>query len=334
MKSTRPYDIAISCVGYDVLTAKHLAARLRARLNGPIYFCWERTDDSGVAERALKSDARVVVVLHQRLWGETDATRADEAAIEKRVGKDGDGKIVIIALENTLERRRWMPRRPSWVTLPKEGMDAAVDAVMTAVERAGGTTRPEAAADSATRHAGEDKMRDEHDAKIRSAKAMSAASRELGALMGAITKRVETTKAAMVEADVMMHRTPDRLIVQAGRVGLSVSWLRSRTNNAEGSLLIIDWDGTVTLPGKAALNGAAATVVGEQSLQLDPADLPESSVEWRWVSAAVPTHAYSSQDLADQCVDRMLFRLKTADPKRTSQEHNRAARAKEIAAQV
>jgi hypothetical protein len=307
------FDVALSHVGYDALTAQRLLERLRPQFRLPIFAPGEQTGDgvdgehAAAGARVLRHQARVVVVLHQRLWGDTPATRAARLAIEQRVAEHGSAFLVVIALDPDAERPPWMARRALQENVSPDGIGAAVRAIAAAVRHAGGTLRGETADESATRAEREERLAQTQDAVRNSSKAVVAVRREVEAMLGKIAHRVSEIRTLLPDADLRMRRTPERCVVQAGRVGLSVSWLPPRSDApGHGTLLVIEWDGTVTLHGEPQQRNRQATPLREHVLHLDGGASPA----WRWCSEDDSMRTYTSEDLAAQCVHLLMQRLR------------------------
>jgi hypothetical protein len=99
------------------------------------------------------------------------------------------------------------------------------------------------------------------------------------------------------------YRAPDRVIVQLGDAGLSVSRMRSPTGvAAEASLLVIEWNGTITQPGSSRARGERATPLREHVLRAKAG----KTTTWLWSDADGGQRIYTSRDLAAQCVHLLL----------------------------
>jgi hypothetical protein len=307
------FDVAISHVGYDVLTARRLVDRLSPLLRLPVFFAGERLDESADGEhveavaRVLEHQARVLVVLHQQLWGDTPATRADRRAIERRMAEHGTDFLVVIPLDPGAEQPAWMTHATLRENVSPDGIDGAVAAITAAVRRAGGVLRDETADEAAGRAERRELLEQAHDAALSSNKAALAVRREVDAVLDEIARRTSEIRVLLPDADLRLRRTPDRCIVQAGRFGLSLSWLPLRSDSpAKGALLVIEWDGTATLHGEPQSPTRRATPIREHVLHLAAG----SSPDWRWCSEDESMRAYASEDLAAQCVHLLMQRLR------------------------
>lgn len=144
---------------------------------------------------------------------------------------------------------------------------------------------------------------------LQSFKAVAAARREVAALMASIERQVVAMgkDGAGVTAGVgfEVRRTPERCVVQAGRMGLSVSWLQPQPNTiAESALLVMEWDGFVTLHGEAPPLMRRATLLRERGLQLDTA-----GPDWFWRSDEAPARSFTSEELAQSCIQMLVHRV-------------------------
>ncbi|MGH7626393.1 MAG: hypothetical protein ACREOJ_13885 [Gemmatimonadaceae bacterium] len=310
MSTSYTYDAAISCVAFDSLTARSLLQQLKPRLKRPVFAAWEHRDGrKDVVSDVLENDARVVVVLHQRLWGETACTRGDQAALETRVERQGPEFLFVVSLEADAISPVWVADADSRMSLADDGLEHVVDGIAEAVRRAGGVTQ---AATRLMPHLS--LVRDEfaltpaHGVATGAYKAASAAQRELRTLIAEIERRVAEARDVIPGVALDMRHTPERCVVQADGVAVSASWLHRAANASDdGKLLVLEWDGTVTFPGEAARAGRHATVVREQVLLLE-----QAGSDWHWRAEDAPTRQYSSADLAALCVQLLVRRMNVA----------------------
>ena len=142
---------------------------------------------------------------------------------------------------------------------------------------------------------------------IDSHRARSACGRELARLREEVARRV-TMLSGNEEMEAVVRSSPDRYIVQLGPVALSVAWLRSRFDTvSDGELLVIVWQGTVArraapLPEKPREKASTtATVLWEEIVSA----AAENEESWRWRPSAEKTLGFTSDELAERCVDQL-----------------------------
>lgn len=303
MGATFTYEAVLSSIDYDVLARREIEDRLRVRLGRaalpPQNLVPEGVRDpaehAAVTEIIAKS-ARIVVVLHQRLWGETDSTRADAEAIRQRMRRSGTEFLQVLSLDSA-PLPQWLREAPQ-VDLVGASIDAAVEPIVQAVIDQGGTPRgDQVAADART--AGAATASRESASFLASHRAQSTVTRELGKLGDDIEKRIGELVPEGDEAAAEVTRTPGRVSVQMGPVALTISWLRERTDSPGGGrLLIIEWRGRIGSRGRP-LGTQPAVPVREYTLRAEAT----RSEDWRWRSEEAAVLAYSTSDLAALCVD-------------------------------
>jgi hypothetical protein len=302
------YDVAISATQFDALAATELKRRLEHVLAKGV----NSGAPSGAAapavtaaHKALEKDARVVVVLHQRLWGSAAGTaNGDVAAIKARVGTTKRKDLVIVPLDSSPV--------PTWlkgVVVKAAGSPtsaAVIDAVVAAVTASGGAPKRLTEAAVAARLADEESRARARASFLSSQRAFALINRELDALSSTVLKLCQTPGTLPDGLSPQVRRTPDRYTVQIGPVGLSFSWIRGRTNSiADGQLLVIEWAGQ--LGEQASPDSRAAMPAFEHVLQ-PSATSPE---DWQWRRADLDLCSYTTRDLAAQCVASVVRRLPT-----------------------
>jgi hypothetical protein len=300
------YDVAISATQFDALAATELKRRLEHVLAKGVNSGAPDGATGAVvtaAHKALEKDARVVVVLHQRLWGVGDGDGA-VAAIKGRIGTAKRKDLVIVPLDSSPV--------PTWlkgVVVKAAGSPtsaAVIDAVVAAVTASGGAPKRLTEAAVAARLADEESRARARASFLTSQRAFALINRELDALSNTVLKLCQAPGTLPDGLSPQVRRTPDRYTVQIGPVGLSFSWIRGRTNSiADGQLLVIEWSGQ--LGEQASPDSRAAMPAFEHVLQ-PSATSPE---DWQWRRADLDLCSYTTRDLAAQCVASVVRRLPT-----------------------
>ena len=303
MGATFAYEAVLSSIDYDVLARREIEDRLRVRLGRaalpPQNLVPEGVRDPGEhasVTAIIARSARIVAVLHQRLWGETDSTRADAEAIRQRMAREGTDFLQVLSLDST-PVPEWLRVAPQ-VDLVGASIDAAVEPIVQAVIDQGGTPREDQVAADA-RTAGAETASRESAAFLASHRAQSTVARELARLGDDIEQRIGELVPEGDEAAAEVTRTPGRVAVQMGPVALTISWIRERTDSpAWGRLLIIEWRGRIGSRGRP-VGTQPAVPVREYTLRAEAT----RSEDWRWRSEEAAILAYSTSDLAALCVD-------------------------------
>src|SRR4051812_9398210 len=102
MKRAYKFDVAITAADFDALAAEELKRRLEHRVAKGVYIAPRATDKgrttvaTTAVKKSIEKDARVVVVLFQRLWGVTDTGATELAAVKARIGNVKHKDVVIV----------------------------------------------------------------------------------------------------------------------------------------------------------------------------------------------------------------------------------------------
>src|SRR4051812_28252521 len=105
--ATQRVEVAISSTEYDLAIARDLAERLASRLSSGGKHAVLIGAAADIATSKTKDDnsvwtkARIVVVLHDRLWGKTPATSIAAAGLTTRKAKASAKTIRVIRLDDT-----------------------------------------------------------------------------------------------------------------------------------------------------------------------------------------------------------------------------------------
>lgn len=306
-------EVAISSTEYDLAVTRDLAERLTGRLSSggknAVYI--GATADASPAR--AKDDgnawakARIVVVLHDRLWGKTPATSAAATALAARKTKANAKSIRVVRLDDSP-----LPAvlRGTDAKMISQGLDAIVEWLSGAITTAGGSIKKPKTAAKAAAIVDETNKRAEVAATfLGSSRAVAVCAREFERLADTIAKRA-TSAAEKVGAKAEVQRMPDRCLVQLGPVALSVSWVRERVDTvATGRLMIAEWQGTVVRQPRPAdmqavtVNHGPAKIVRENILRADATGEPD----WLWRREPTADLGYASRDLAAHCVDSLVL---------------------------
>jgi hypothetical protein len=308
------FDVAITAADFDSLALAELKRRLELRLSKPVYTPVRGGAQPAAATAATRKvfeqDARVVVVLHQRLWGETPSSEPERAAVKSRIGKTKHKDVVVVPLD-TSPVPSWLKGTIVRSTEAPDG-EAVIEAVVDAVAKSGGTPKRVTEAAIAARQADDEKRARARSSFLSSQRAFALINRELDSLSTTVMRLCEAPGTLPAGFTPEVRRTPDRYTVQIGPVGLSFSWIRGRTNSiADGQLLVIEWSGHLgEAHSENGMQAAAAMPAFEHVLQ-PHATSPE---DWQWRRADLDLCSYTTRDLAAQCVASVVRRLPLGVP--------------------
>jgi hypothetical protein len=298
------FDVAMSSADYDARVLRELERQLTLRLPSmpPQRPVWTSTASELLdAPRAtvFGKSARLVVILYQHLWGKDGTTKADAAAIKRRVTASGPESVRVVLLDRT-ELPAWLRKSPA-----RSLGDVAqcADWIVEGVADLGGATR-RAMDVVVTPLGGDDRSMQQRDTFLASHRAITHLGREFDRLASEIAKRAATVNRDDTEVPLEVHRVPGRCTVQLGPVALTLSWVRTRPDTvATGRLMIIEWEGQM---GRGVSAGGPSPIpLRETVLRADATRVED----WQWKSDEVAGYAYDSSELAAHCVDSLAYAL-------------------------
>jgi hypothetical protein len=300
------FDAAISAVELDARLRRELERQVSLRLPSapPLRPVWTDTATElldAPRTTVFSRTARVVIVLHQHLWGKDATTKDDAAAIKRRITAKGPQSVRVVLLDRAAPPV-WLRKSPARALNERE-MDECADWIVAAVGDLGGTTRQ--AADSiVTAPPVDERSAQQRDAFLGSHRAITHLGREFDRLAAEVTKRVATVNRDEGETPLEVHRVPGRCTVQLGPVALTLSWVRTRPDTvATGRLMIIEWEGHI---GRAkSTGGPGAVPLRETVLRADATRVDD----WQWRSDEMAGYAYDSNELAAHCVESLAYAL-------------------------
>lgn len=290
-------DVAISAVPYDRSLVGELTNRLTPRLRTPPGWGAGLDEQRSLPSPVTEESSRVVVVLHQRLWGHDDATRGDAAILEVRA-RSLPGSVLVAALDRT--------SLPAWASglrscsLADVGVDGVAESVLDAVSVSGGTLRaapPPPALEPALR------LWDAPRAYLSQLRAHTALQRELDTLLSELRPWFRAQESQAGAHIVEYPVRPNRLVARLDDVGVSFSWVPGTGGAvADGRLLVIEWGGLHRVDrGAQALRGA--TAVRERVYRAEAAERER----WQWRADEPNGRASTTADLVGEWLSGALL---------------------------
>lgn len=294
------HDVAISAVAFESILVGDLAGRVRKRLAAPHFWRAEGTlggfdaVTDTVAADVIGDSARVVVVLHQRLWGRDVPTAADAVALRQRVKNRRHKSIVVVTLDDA-PVPDWL-RKATIRSVADVGIEGVANGVIDIVVKCDGAARAAPAAPLVVKAPPRPAWSDPPQTYMTQPRALTALRHEFEAMTTELTQRMRVESDRLGEVKFELHSAPHRLVVQLGIVGLSISWMAARSGKlVDGRLLVIEWEGEVA-HGRSMGGTKTASPMREQLFRPD-ATGPDN---WCWRPEGPDGSAYSSRNLAGQ----------------------------------
>lgn len=304
--STVLRDVAISAVPFDSILVAELVDQLTPRVRVAPNPALVDGEAPSATTRLTDTESRIVLVLHQRLWGKEPATRADAVAIRARLSHRHASVLVLRVDDSPVPS--WLAKAPK-CELRSAGLDAAIDAVVAAVKSAGGAPKAAPAREVAVVPE-RTRAFEAPPAFLSQGRAFSVLRRELDALSSELEPRLEAEEARFAERSTEVHSLPNRVVARMGDVGVSFSWVSGRLGTvADGRLMVIEWSGVESVGrGTGALHAATPTREVVYQAECTGPD------KWHWRSDDQHARARSTANLVAEWVAGASIALEQSTP--------------------
>jgi hypothetical protein len=292
------YDVAFSFLSADEPLAAQLNDILQDRLRTFLYSKRQGEvaggDGEEIFNKVFAEQARLVIVLYRKGWGDTPWTRIEQTAIRKRGYEHGYEFAKFIPLDEPPSVPRWLPPTQTWIGLKRYGVEAAAAVIEARVQELGGQPKEESVLDRAERLDRQAKFDKRREQFRRSEPAVERAKQEVLKLGEAL----ETTiKAINAKTSLRLAIIRDRRLITVTGLqrGLSIYWECHYANSLDGSALEVSlWDGHPPMPGGFFPLGEPNKI---RTLKFDFDLLPTDTTTW--IPTADRKRAYSTGDLAN-----------------------------------
>jgi len=244
-KQTFEYDVAISFLQEDESLAVRLNDQLTEQMKTFLYTEQQKklggTDGEETLNKVFGSEARIVVILYRKKWGETPWTRIEKTAIRNRAYEKGYGFTIFILTEKKAKLPEWVPKTQIWLNLDRYGIAGAASIIEERVKEGGGECKEETPVEHAKRIEHEIEQKEKLNSFLHSVEGVNAARIEAGKLIDAIEKMCGEITAASNEFPFKIDGDKRNLRVAFITLGfsLSIGWWPEYANTLDESYLLI-----------------------------------------------------------------------------------------------
>jgi hypothetical protein len=238
------YDVAFSFLAQDEALAERLDNLVSTTLKSFLYSKRQGeivgTDGEVTFNKVFGTQARVVVVLYRRGWGETPFTRIEQTAIQNRGFSKGYDFVLMIPLDQPPTAPPWMPKTRIWYDLARFGESTAAAIIEERVRDAGGELKPETPEGHLAQLA-EDLTAEHRRQGIRKSEVgVKMAHEEVSSLFRELERIAEASR--LTGPHVQTQRFPQgglTLVLRAEGVACHVSWENQYANTLDVSGLFV-----------------------------------------------------------------------------------------------
>jgi hypothetical protein len=310
-----PYDVAISFLAKD----ESIAAAVEAALAGLKVFFFPHQQEELIGTNGLESmrepflKARVLVVLYRTPWGETPWTGVEQTAITDRCLRASFRPLIFVQLDKSA-LPKWLPDTHIRCVYDDYGIEQLVGAIKVRVQEQGGEIKQATALEEARRVRRQADFFTDRDNMMRDRRWIEQeVHRPLRETMAEVVRLIaELRKETGLE---IVCGAKEKLCVLRYRyVSLAVSWSQPVFNivsdhpNGECNLLVVEFVGTIMLPGEQEWVIHDPTKLKEHKFKVDVSQTRELVWVHRGTKETIPAAM-----LAEKIVKIMLDLMSRVD---------------------
>lgn len=305
---TYKYDIAFSFLAQDEPLAEQLNSLLGDRFTTFLYSkAQERvagTDGELTFGTVFEAEARLVAVLFRAGWGETAWTRIEQTAIRNRGYEEGYDFATLVNLDKSAPPR-WLPKARIWVDVDRYGIEAVAAILEARIAEAGGEPGDNSALGQARRMEVQRRQASERAVLLHSENGVKLANAEFLQLAAEIRRVCDQLQAAGHE-QIQIRTSNDGCLLYLRGVSLSLAWQLQWANVLDHSTLhLMLWRGTVDTD----FGAKRADLRSHREFDFDVL----ANKEPRWRERPTGGRAWSSAQLADDCVKVLLREVESLE---------------------
>lgn len=251
--STFKYEVAFSFLAQDEALATQLNDLLQDRMSTFLYSKRQEqlagTDGEITFNKVFGEEARCIVVLYRKGWGETPWTRIEETAIRGRAYNEGYGFVKFIPLDDSPSVPQWLPPTQIWIGLKRWGIETTAGVIDARVQELGGQPHEESVTDRAARLSRELDFKHQREAFMSSVEGVQGALQSFEELAQE-AKRLAEEVVSSSSLRIVYKRKQQSVVLLGLSTGLLIDWSYKYSNSLDGSRLEASfWNGHPPFPG-------------------------------------------------------------------------------------
>lgn len=248
------YDVALSFLAQDEPVATQLADILDERYRVFLYSRKQEqlagTDGEKTFNEVFGKQARVVVILYRKGWGESPWTRIEETAIKNRAFDEGYDFALFVPVDDKPAVPKYVPKTRLWIGLARFGVNGAASVIDARVQESGGEPHVITLEERAARAQRAAEFKVFRERYFRSHEGMQAADESFGLILETMHKRALALQDAAPYLNLQPKRYGRILIVLGTGPALAIEWHRQYANSFEGAHIEATiWDGHPPVAG-------------------------------------------------------------------------------------
>jgi hypothetical protein len=305
------YDVAFSFLDEDEelviqinnLIQDRMATFIYSRRQGEL----AGTDGEETLNRVFGSEARTVVVLHRKNWGQTPWTRIEETAMRNRAYEEGYDFVLFVPLDKPPVLPKWLPKNRIWVGLDRWGIDGAATVIESRVQEEGGTSREETIEEHTARLSREIAVAEEKRAILSSERGIQAANNEVADLFSELKRVVNNISGNDLTVKLAIEVGQRECVIQGHGFSLHFRWSVQFLNSLQDSALYLRlWEGAVTISGSRSIAFEKPKKLEELVFDFDLS----SAGKPIWRETSGEERSYSTRELQKLAMTMLLEKIR------------------------
>ncbi|MBW8863367.1 MAG: hypothetical protein JF609_00275 [Verrucomicrobia bacterium] len=296
------YDVAFSFLSRDEALATELNDRLQDRVKTFLYSKKQEqiagTDGEQTFNKVFGNEARVVVLLYRKGWGETPFTRIEETAIKNRGYDHSYDFLLCIPLDEPPAAPKWFPKRNLWIGLKRWGVGGAASVIEARIQEQGGQPHEESVQERALRLKRSMEIAGRKRRFLESEAGVNAANEKFELLRSEMERLAKESGLSLSFKSHNLH-----FVVVGMGIGLGVLWEYHYGNSLTNAKLITGlWDGhpPLSFPNQYPVRQPSKIQGAEFTFDIS------ASEEHQWVKSGSQARVFSTNDLATSLLKELI----------------------------
>jgi len=296
------YDVAFSFLKKDESLARELNDNLKDKTKTFFYSRRQDkvagTDGENTFNKVFGSEARVVVVLYRKGWGNSSWTRIEETAIKNRAFSEGYEFALFIPLDKPPSVPNYLPKTYIWFGIHKYGIKVALSVIESIIQSEGGKIKIEVPEDVAKRIKEAELFDIKRKAFLTSENGVEAARLEVNRLYELLKNKKEFIEKELDGFRIGFEEKNKNCFVHSYNYSLRFYWEYSYTNSLEHSGLYL----ALQSPNRY---GEPSTIISDYRFNFDLIS-PDQKV---WILESNRKKYFTSEELVNFSFDILLKRI-------------------------
>ena len=296
------YDVAFSFLKEDENLAQEINDALKDKTETFLYSKRQNkvagTDGEETFNKVFGQEARVVIVLYRKGWGNTPWTRIEETAIKNRALVEGYEFTLFIPLDEPPLVPNYLPKTYIWFGIHKYGINVAISVIESKIQSEGGKIKIETPEDIAKRIKEAEQFDNKRKTFLNSVNGVRAFELEVKRLYGLLKTKKEFIEKELRDFPIGFEEKNKNCFVNSYDYSIKFYWTISFNNSLEDSELYFSLQ-------SQNLYSNPPTIINKYIFNFDIV-YPDQKV---WILISDRNKYFTSEELVNFSYDILLKRI-------------------------